>query len=332
MERFPIGGREKGNQGDSYYTAPNPPCGAVITYYLAEGLKTLKKEREEREKELREEEKPVYYPDWEDLRREEREEKPTVILTITDEDGNIVRRLTGPASTGIHRVTWDLRYPAPNPVSLEDPRGGSARSRGPVGPMVVPGTFTVSLAKSVRGEITPCGEPQTFETVPLGSVTLAAADREALVAFQRQTARLQRAILGSVRAAGEAQNHLDHLKKALHDTPDAGTNLLDRVRALDERLKDLRIDLEGDRTISGHSEPTPPSITGRVSRIIWGHWSSTSAPTRTQRDSYTVAADAFAPVLAELRKLVEVDLVALEAELEAAGAPWTPGRVPRWER
>jgi hypothetical protein len=29
---------------------------------------------------------------------------------------------------------------------------------------------------------------------------------------------------------------------------------------------------------------------------------------------------------------VEVDLKAIEAKLEAAGAPWTPGRVPVWKK
>jgi hypothetical protein len=34
--------------------------------------------------------------------------------------------------------------------------------------------------------------------------------------------------------------------------------------------------------------------------------------------------------LAKLRTLAEVDLVKLEKDMEAAGAPWTPGRVPVW--
>ena len=34
--------------------------------------------------------------------------------------------------------------------------------------------------------------------------------------------------------------------------------------------------------------------------------------------------------LAELRDLMS-DLLALEEKIEAAGAPWTPGRIPTWE-
>ncbi len=44
-------------------------------------------------------------------------------------------------------------------------------------------------------------------------------------------------------------------------------------------------------------------------------------------------AAALSEMLDDLRTLVESDLVALEEKLEAAGAPWTPGRaIPRWQR
>ncbi|MEE8277609.1 MAG: hypothetical protein V3R89_02680 [Thermoanaerobaculia bacterium] len=60
-------------------------------------------------------------------------------------------------------------------------------------------------------------------------------------------------------------------------------------------------------------------------------WTSTSAPTQTHRDAYAIAGEAFAEVLEEVRSLIEEDLARLEERLEAAGGPWTPGRVPRWQ-
>ena len=96
------------------------------------------------------------------------------------------------------------------------------------------------------------------------------------------------------------------------------------------RLRDLQTKLNGDRTVASRSEPTSPSISGRVQRIVSGQWASTSAPTQTNRDAYRYAAEAFAPLLADLRRLIETDLEKLEREIEAVGAPWTPGRVPRW--
>lgn len=48
-------------------------------------------------------------------------------------------------------------------------------------------------------------------------------------------------------------------------------------------------------------------------------------------NQYNAAAQDFEGVLTQLRQLVEVDLSRLEKQLEAAGAPWTPGRIPEWK-
>ena len=57
---------------------------------------------------------------------------------------------------------------------------------------------------------------------------------------------------------------------------------------------------------------------------------SISRPTQTQLNQYNAAAQDFEAVLVQLRQLIEVDLAKLEKQLEAAGAPWTPGRIPEW--
>ena len=36
-------------------------------------------------------------------------------------------------------------------------------------------------------------------------------------------------------------------------------------------------------------------------------------------------------MLGRLRPLIEGDLARLEKAMEAAGAPWTPGRIPEWK-
>ena len=53
-------------------------------------------------------------------------------------------------------------------------------------------------------------------------------------------------------------------------------------------------------------------------------------PTQTHIDNYNIAAAEFSERLSQLHALVEVDLSKLEKDMESAGAPWTPGRVPDW--
>ena len=71
-----------------------------------------------------------------------------------------------------------------------------------------------------------------------------------------------------------------------------------------------------------------PLVT-RVTTIAGGTWNTQAGVTGNFRDSYQVAAEQFPPVLAEIRA-VAADLAALEEELEAEGAPWTPSRIPDW--
>ena len=331
MQSSALGLPGKSFMGDNYFTLPNPDVGAVLTYYLKETIETRKKQRQESEKEAREKGDPNPYPPWEELRREDREEKPEIVLTVRDAEGNVVRRLSAPAKSGTHRITWNLRYAPPNPTSLKKRDTSNPFQQPPMGPMVVPGVYTVTMAQRVDGELTALPGEVSFEAIPLATATLPATDRQQLVSFQRRTADLQRAVLGARRLLSETTDRVDHLKKATFDTAADTVQLQARLREVAERLQNLGVKLNGDRTLRRRAEPTMPSIRQRLSQVVEGHWTSSSGPTTTHRDNYDIAAREFGPVLEELQRIVETDLPAIENEAERLGAPWTPGRVPGWD-
>ncbi len=316
-------------QGERFFTADNPPTGAVIYYYLREAIRTRQQQRQRGERAAARRGEDVFYPSWDSLRVEDREEEPTMLLTITDPEDRVVRRLTGPVSAGLSRVTWDLRYPPMTPVSDASSSSGRRGFGGGAGPFVVPGTYTVSLAKRVDGVVTPLGEPQTFEVYLLdGDRTPRSA---AVLAFQQQTASLQRAALGANAALGEATDRIELLQQALHETPGADSRLAVELRALADSAQALRDELGGDPTMQRRQEATPPSLLNRLGIITGGAWSSTlQSVTGTQRRQYEIIAAEFEDILERLRRLVEVDLRRIEDAAEAAGAPWTSGRVPIW--
>ncbi len=171
--------------------------------------------------------------------------------------------------------------------------------------------------------------PQEFEVVDLGINTFKADDPRETLAFQQKTARLERAVRGALEAADEAEDRLAHTRKALLDTPDADTALLAESQRLQTELDDILVQLRGDRTRSRRNVDTSPSISQRVYRIVGSQWDTTCAPTKTELDGYTWAAEAFSTELARLKALF-ADLESFEDQLEAAGAPWTPGRLPDW--
>ncbi len=330
----PLGWGKKASQGDAFFVAPNPPFGAVFTYYLKDGLGTLKESRQTREADKIEKGEPVGYPSWESLKAEDREEAPTILLTVRDSDGEVVVTVQGPTDKGFHRVAWNLRHPSLEPVKLDkEPAIWEVDTDdGPAGPPALPGTYTVEMAKRVGGTTVPLGEPQTFDTVPLGLATLGTENRTALLEFQQQAVRLQRAVLGAVEVVGETESRLRHIKAAIDDTPEGSPELAGRARELESELADIEQELLGDETVRSRNEPVSPSIVRRINRVVEAHWSSTSAATATHRRNYEIVAAQFAPVLQHLRQFVEVDLADLERSLESAGAPWTPGRgVPDWQ-
>ncbi|HYT75959.1 MAG TPA: hypothetical protein VEL79_14490, partial [Vicinamibacterales bacterium] len=123
-----------GNLGQAVWSAPNPPAGAILDYYLKSG-------------------------------------QNGVVITITDTSGKLVRTIRNvPGAAGVNRTEWDLRYdpstssgqagvtgggrggrggrggaPVEGAVQTEEPGRGGGRFGGGGGPLVLPGEYTVTL-------------------------------------------------------------------------------------------------------------------------------------------------------------------------------------------
>jgi photosystem II stability/assembly factor-like uncharacterized protein len=330
IQSQPLGGRGKSFQGEAFYTAENPPFGATVTWYLKEPIKTRKEKRQEAEKEAERRGAPVGWPTREQLRAEEEEEAPVIVLTITDSNDRVVRRLTGPVTAGVQRINWDLRYPAAN-LSAPPPPDADPDFEPPSGSLVMPGTYKASLAKRVDGVVTPLGPVQEFQVVVEGQESMSVSDRTALVEFQQKAVRLQRAASGATQAANALRPRLAAIKRAITETPSVPHRLYEDAMALDKRTNEILRSLSGDSAARQRNMNTPPSINDRVGYVVGAQRMSTSRPTQTQQAQYAAAAQDFEGVLVQLRQLIEVDLTRLEKQLEAAGAPWTPGRIPEWK-
>ncbi len=317
-------------QGERFYTANNPETDATFRYYLKDAIRTRRQERQRADRAAARRGEDVFYPSWDSLRAEDLEEAPQMILTVTDEDGNVVRRLTGRTSAGITSVTWNLRYPSSSPISAAaEGRGFGGFGGGGGGPYVIPGTYTVSLAKMVDGVTTPVGAPQRFEVYALDDVPTARSAE--VLAFQQQAAKLQRAMLGTNAAANEAMTRIGLLERALGETPNADPQLLDDLRALENRIREVQWALNGDPTVERRAEASPASLMDRLGRFTGGAWSGAlHEVTGLQREQYDIVAAEFGGILEQLRPLIEVELKRIEDAAEAAGAPWTSGRLPNW--
>jgi hypothetical protein len=102
------GGGGLGSGGNKPFSGPNPAYGAPVTYYL--------------------------------------KEKGPAKIEILDTAGKVIRDLGPiPQDAGLNRTTWDLRYQGPHVRRAEaEDDGGGFRFR-PIGPLVLPGKYTVRL-------------------------------------------------------------------------------------------------------------------------------------------------------------------------------------------
>jgi hypothetical protein len=271
----------------------------------------------------------VFYPPWDSLKAEDRQEDPAVVVTVSDANGQVVRRFTAPTSAGINRVAWDLRLQPTDPVNGPPfkPDPDYPFNSPPLAPFAPPGTYQVALSKRVDGIFTPLVAPQRFRVVDVDSVP---GRTMASLAEQRKTAELERAVLGSSALISETLTRVGFLKRAIDEAPSADTSLARRVRSLENQLRDARELLTGDPTRARRNEAAPATLQGRLQGAIGNAWAASLATlSPSDQTQIDIVRREFDAVLARVRQLVDVDLKNLEQAAESAGVAWTSGRIPR---
>jgi len=330
IESTPLGIRGKGFQGESYWNAPNPKPGSVFTYYLKEDIKTLKEKREESEKQKIQAGQSVYYPSMDSLRMEDAQPAPYLIFTTTDENGNVVRRLRAPAKKGINRITWDFRTDPTGPINFSTFDESNVFASPPRGIMVLPGNYKVSLSKFEDGVYTQLVAPQPFKIEALNMTGMSETDKKALYDFGKKVAELKRAVDGTNGYRNELMNRLRFMKEAALQTSAIDQSIVKDIILLERRLGEVDKKLNGDASLTRREFEAPPSINNRIGNIMEGVITTTAAPTNTSINSYTISAQQFGPLLAEVKAVGE-EVKRIENILEKSGAPYTPGRVPDWK-
>lgn len=320
----------KGNQGSTYFLAKNPDFGANFTYYLKEVPKTKKELRQEAEKKLFKEGKPIPQPSWRELELENKQEASHLIFTITDEEGNLVRRLTKSPSKGINRITWDLRY-APSRIQKSDKFDPLKDSRGSI--LAMPGTYKVGMSLWFEGQEKELVAPVSFTCRKLNLNSLPAENYPEVVEFGKKLTRLSAAVNGTNQLTNEMIAKLEAIKQAIYSTPEASENLMGKARSIADQLEEIRFKMEGLKAKASYEEipPVEVPIMERLGNLVYGRYGSTASITGSERADLQILEEEFPEVLNRLKQLVEKDIPEVEQALNQIQAPWTPGRLPVWK-
>ncbi len=326
-QRAVLGWSPKAAQGAAYFTAANPPYGAVFTYYLRDSLQTALSVRQDREKELAAEGEDTPYPGWDELRREELEDASALILIVRDSEGRMVRQLPAPASAGIHRLAWDLRHADLRPETGAKPagRGGG----GGDGVPAAPGTYTVQMAQRQDGVLTVLVGPVTFEVTRLRERSQPGLEPAALETFQLELAEFANQVGDLNATLNDTRKRLDSIKAALQRAVNADPLLYTTAVYLEKQLEQLTERMRGNPRRSRYNDAEPISVARRLGTVQGGARSSTYGPTAMHLEQYELAKTQFNGVSTDLAGILAYELPALETAMDNAGVPWTTGRKMR---
>lgn len=312
--------------GSDDFTTPNPPFGALITFYLREAPTTAREARRATEKPLTERNGDVPFPGYDRLRAEALEGGPKVLISIADAAGRRVRTLEAPVRSGVHRVNWDLRGPDPEAVNLNPPGFQPPWAIGTSSPLVAPGRYTATLHVVSSSGVRTVGAPQSFEVKPVMNIA-GNVDFVAVAAEQARSAELIRQLGLTGQEIGRVRNELRLMRATVTATPRAEPSLFAQIDSVAAALAALNRELYGDPARQQLDQSDTPSIAGRIYTAT-GQWDTRQRLTATQRRGLDLATTELARVSRELRALVDGAVARLEAALDAAGAPPTPGRRP----
>jgi hypothetical protein len=202
-----------------------------------------------------------------------------------------------------------------------------SRQRDPSGPFVLPGRYTARLTlKTGSGSPTVRETPIEVRSDPL--VPMSEADYRALYAMRVSTGRLQATVQAAVRTAEQLKDQITDVKTALktNTAPDTVSKQSD---AIDKELADILKKLRGDPESEGASDDKKteePSIQERVNDVAEQIGNVTSQPTELQRSTLALATSDLQREVGRINALMQRQIPALNAGLDAAKIPWTIGR------
>lgn len=317
--------------GQKSFTAKNPPYGAILNYYLKEAVppeqpKTGAADKEKKTDDKQEEKKET--KPAEDKAKAESGPKPEgkVKITVLDKDGKVVREFDGPGKAGVNRANWDLRWnspAAPTPEQLEAAAAGF--DFGPRGPLVEAGEYTIKIkagSKEASQKVVVEDDPRLHL-----SDAERAARRDAmnqLYAMAKTTDKDHKTIEGIKEGLKAAR---DQWKKDA-GKPDAPKIPDDIQKAAEELSK--KVDVVAEKyareqeglgnagpPFEWKPEPLPQQVQSLL-RDLDGFW---AAPGGQQKDRIAELTPLVSDGSAQVKKIAEEDLPALNKKMNDAGIP-----------
>ncbi|EAR00435.1 WD40/YVTN/BNR-like repeat-containing protein [Maribacter sp. HTCC2170] len=305
-------------QGGDFYTADNPPYGAVFNYYLSKADKTDAASRKESEKKLKKAKKDISFPGWEALENEKNQSKPSVVLVVKNSDNAVVARVKGPLKKGFQQVSWDLTQSMKATLSTKnEPENPWFRRTA----MIDPGMHSVTLYKSVDGNVTQLGSSQNFEVERIRENVLTNPNESSITNYKKDVKEFSAKLEVALHDFQKMAKRVKAFEKALNLTNAAPGALEEEVAKLKRTMHSLNTTLFGNSAKAEVGEKEDPTVSDRMMIAQRGFFGNTYGPTKMQMESLEMAKKQFSGIMPELFKFMETDVPRVEKLLFDAGAP-----------
>ena len=291
--QYIVAAPEKTATGHNFFSSPNPTYGLKLSYYLKSDLKNKYEKRIEVENYKFKKGETIDYPTKKDLEEEAKEKSPKTLLTITSEDGKVIRRITGKNKKGYHENYWDLRTYSHRNIEEEEDFSG---------PLVPPGKYFVQLEKFENNIFTTLSKKFPFNVISIGSKS-SQEDRESLFQFQIKFDK----ILADVE---KLKDNIDDKIKKTNGEINKYINLsnqkdLSELNNKKGKLMDLRMELTGAISLNYADvfSDSPPSVQRRLGSMSWELYNTTSKQTKTHESTLNISIKKYEDILDRFKKL-----------------------------
>ena len=246
-----------------------------------------------------------------------------VTVTILDQQGQVVRTLTGTKTAGLNRIYWDLRYEPTSEVRLRTsplyapyvrvgPEGWRpAPGAGRLSILAPPGTYTVKLSAGGR-DLT---QPLTVRKDPHSGGTETDIQAQMKVLFDLR--RDLNAGAGAVNQIELVRGQIAGLAQLVQDPSirKAGDELDRKFIAVEGTFLDLRLTGRGDGTRWGSQ------LLGKMNYLANELASADFKPTDQQPEVQKIIEEQLKTAQSQLSDLLNRDLSAFNDTLRKANAP-----------
>ena len=308
-----------GNTGADYYFAQNPEYGAVFTYHLADDYKTAEDIRRDKEIELNKRNANIPFPGWDALDAERDEEAASVVLTIQDDKGNIINKISKRARDGSHRIAWDFSHFNPYPVSSESPR----YNRG--GALAKPGTYQASLSLVQNGDVTQLDGPVSFDVKAIYDGVLKGISYEEYNSYLNDVSELYNGISAVEDVLSESIKMQKAMVNALKKAKILPGSIEPKIAELKADLIRIKKSISGSPSKSEVGEKNPSGLDNYLYNATPGLRNS-YGPTPLHMKSLEIAKKLLSDLRKEVTSINNIQIPKIEKALKDAGAPYIMGQ------